>query len=300
MRKILWVFLIIFVVSVSLWGWIMYRGREWRDAVSGQRTLVVFHPATSEVLRPVSLVVWRPDSQELLVIPIPEQLEFPWSLNGQEYSLWALTRLAEIEAWTPQQWHRELTLQFGVIIDGEIHVDVPQQELSADDVLSESRWALLGRRSTSLSLWDRWLWWRGIKDTDALRREVVPFEEAWINADNELNTGTYDRFARLRLQDERVRESAWALRVVNSSGVSGEAARYARMLELTGYNVFSLETQTELSQPTVRLYVDPAAAEGSSAWAAGRLQTLFADWSIEIDPLQADQERTEAEVVLGN
>ncbi len=298
MNRVRTVFFWIFLVSIGLFGWILFRNRTWTEPE--QRAVLLIHPEVDEVQTPLSLVLWRPDSQELLMIAVPEDLRFRASHNGEAYNLSGLPRLAEIESWSEQAMLREVSLQFGVVFDGSMTVDFPASQLSVEYVRREALMAFLGRQETKLGLWDRWTWWRLTLGADALRSQVIPFESAWKLPNGQLNTSTYDRFARLRLQDTTIRQSQWSIRVMNASGIAGDAARHARMLELIGYGVRSTDSQGDRVPSALRL--QPALADDipENMWASKRLQHLFSDWESRVDETLLETQRVQAEVLVGN
>lgn len=303
LRRVLPAFFVIFALSLGLWGWITYRGRIWRE--EGQRAILIVHPVTNEVSTPLSIAVWRPERRELLLLPLPPELKFRASHNNESYDLASLPRLSAIENWPEVRMRREVSLQFGVVLDGALKVNTSPADLTAQQLIGESAWALVGQRESSLQLWDRLTWWQGLRQTDTLRREKITFDPDWLVADGTLNTGNFDTFARLRFQDERVRRSQWAVRVLNSSGVAGEASRQGRALELIGFNVLLLDTQVNAGESRLRLAADQAdqtsqeSEESDLNWARSRLQELYADWPLEIDASLPEQKRVEAEIITG-
>lgn len=281
-----------------MWGWILYRGRTWTQ--EGQRAVLILHPQHSEVITPLSVAVWNPSKSSIVLLKLPNDLMFQASHNREMYQLSTLPRLAEIEAWHERRWLREVSLQLGVILDGSITVTIPQEDFTTDTLVSESQKSLW-RNKTTLGWWDRFTWWRGVRATPQLKREVLVFDSQWLTAEKLINQAHFDRVARLRLQDDVVRQSQWAVRVVNASGVAGDAGRQARLLELVGFNVLTIETQTSQTESSLELDAAAMSSENSAetAWAASRIRMLYGDWQSQLMPELVQQKRVESEVIQG-
>jgi hypothetical protein len=298
LNRVLPVFLFILLTTLGLTVWILHRQREWVDV--GQRAMVIVHPATGEISTPLTIAVWHPETSEVLLLPLPESLMFRASHNGESYPVSGLPRLAEIENWSTTRWQRELSLQLGVVFDGSLHVSSPQTDFDLDELEAQSLQALLGGRQTSLVMWDRWTWLQALQNADDLKSRVITFESGWLDGDKHLNEAVYDRFARLRLQDETLRNSQWTLRVVNASGIAGDASRQARMLELIGYGVRAVESQDEMSLSTVVTLPRLAEDDAADVWARSRLQVLYADWFHEENDGLFEKQRVQGEVISGS
>lgn len=293
-------FLFIILVSLSLWGWILYRGRTWSQ--SGQRAILVLHPATSEIVTPMSLAVGNPQKDSILLLSLPPELMFRASHNRELYPVNTLPRIAQIEGWSERRWLRELSLQLGVIIDGTISVSAPPENFTVEGLVRESGSALWSGRKSSLVWWDRLTWWREIRSTSLLNRELLRFDPEWLSAEKEINQAYFDKVARLRLQDDILRRSQWAVRVVNASGVTGDAGRQARLLELVGFNVLTVDTQDSRPQSAIHLdqhLADEMNLSEEDRWAVSRIQLLYQDWEQEYLPDLTAQKRVEVEVLRG-
>lgn len=297
LNRVVPVFFLIVCLTLALWGWILYRNRDWQKL--GQRALILIHPATGEITTPLTVAVWHPDQREVLLLPLPDEMQFQASHNGERYSISSLPRLAEIENWSDVRWRRELSLQLGIIFDGSMWVSLPQDGFDLNELKQESWQALLGQRQSTLAPWDNLSWWQGMQQADDLRSQVFEFDRAWLGPDKTLNQSVYDRFARLRLQDETIRNSQWTLRVVNASGRSGEAGRQARMLELIGFGVRSVETQTEQSTSGVTTLPESDEFAQEERWARVRFQQLYVDWEQQENQKLFEQQRVQGEVVVG-
>lgn len=260
--------------------------------------MIVQHPAVSDVVTPLTLVIWQPAEREVILLPVPQTLKFQSSQNAEPYAFATLPRLAEVEGWSETRWLREVSLQFGVVFDGVLVTPVDQNDFTPGVLLAESRRAVWGQRLSSLGIWDSLTWWQGLKRTDALKREVVAFEPSWMTADGQLDPGTYDRFARLRLQDETIRSSEWVLRVTNLSGKAGEAGRHARMLELVGYGVRGLDTETVQGGSDLQILPASLDQSGEDHWARVRLMRLYDDWNV-IEEASLEQQRVHGSVRSG-
>jgi hypothetical protein len=221
------------------------------------------------------------------------------SHNGERYPINSLPRLAEIEEWPEARWRRELSLQLGVIFDGSMSVSLPQDGFDLNELKQESWFAMLSQRESSLVPWDRLSWWQGIQKADDLRSQVFEFDRAWLTPEKTLNQSVYDRFARLRLQDEAIRNSQWTLRVVNASGRSGEAGRQARMLELIGFGVRSVDTQSDLSESAVTTLPETPETVSDERWARSRFKQLYADWQQQDGEKLFEEQRVQGQVVVG-
>lgn len=300
LKRVLPSFFLILLIVASLTVWVLHRNRSW--STQGQRTLVLIHPATNAVETPLSLAIWRPEQREVLLLPLPPSLRFQSSHNGEVYALNTLPRLAEVEQWPESRWWREVSLQFGLVIDGVVQVTFSSEELSFVSLERDSWQAIWQDRST-LQHWDRLTWWQGLRQADPRKVQVLSFESNWLGEENQLSHAHFDRFARLTLQDGQIRRSLISVQVVNASGVSGQANRQARMLEIMGFGVKSVETadisQNETSGLRLQSAQDTEKLSAESVWARKRLQQLYADWpQSEFQDLEF-KERVQGAISIG-
>lgn len=283
------VFGIIFLLSMVLAVFILFRQRQWRG--DQQRAVLVVHSIREEVRQPLSLVVMKPENKvQVLPLPPDQIIETPLDYGG--YTTDALVGLTQLEKLRWEYLTYTVSLEYGVAIDGIAWSNEPDLK-SLAQVKKLSFFALVNRRPSTIVFWDRFKWWIWLQRVPSYQFESVDVAQ-YVDGNHRLDEARYDRWAELYVQDASIRGSDYSLIVQNGTGVDGYAHRVGRMLGLMGFYVRGLETIDGLEKSAVLL------EKGTSSWSSQRLQAVFASFPDKKDPALIEEKRTNAVLRVGN
>jgi len=283
------------LVAIALVAWvltifILFRQREWSG--NQQRGIIVIESRPDEVRQPVTLVIMKPDNKVLLM-PIPAQQKIETPFNYGTYSSDALVGLTQLEELDWEYLEYTLALEFGVSLDGIVWTDTPVSSLG--DLRSLGLQAMLNRRASTLSWWDRMTWWRWLQQVPSYQLETVNLSSYLVSETNMLDTTRYDRWAELYLQDPDIRGNGFSVSVQNGSGIEGYASRVGRMVGLMGYDLRSIDT-VGTSTISELLWAEDLQSDN---WSAQRLQSVLAPFRARVDQGANEQARSQAIIRLG-
>jgi len=281
---------LVFVLSVLLTTFILFRQRHWRG--SHQRAVLIVHEGQDEVRQPLSIVVLKAD-KKVQVLPLPPQQVIETPLDYGSYNSDALVGLTQLEKLRWDFLTYTVSLEYGVAIDGIIWTkqpDLPQ----LSQVRKLSLLAMLNQRPSTMSWWDRLSMWQYLQQVPAYQFELVEVQQYVDQSTHRLDQTRYDRWAELYLQDPEVRGSDYSLVVQNATSVNGYATRVGRMLGLMGYYVRGLETVEEDTGTTLLL------EKGDQSWPGKKLQLFLDALPQKRDNELTQEKRTNAVLRLGN
>lgn len=287
------VFIIVFLLSVLLTIFILFRQRQWRG--QEQRSVIVAHLPEQEnqVRQKLSVILFRP-GEEIHVLQIPARLKIETPLEYGIYESDALVGLTQLEDLKWDYLRYSISLELGVAIDDVVWTS--QSEITKINQLRRlAFWAFLNQRDSTMSLWDRGkMWWWSVR-LPSYQLESTDLSK-YLTSTDELNEDSYDRWAQLYLQDSQIRASDFSVVVRNGSGINNYASRVARFLTLTGYYVRSVETvdqQEDQEETALFLQSRP------DSWPAWRLLSLVDEFPWYKDKQLTQDNRAQAVWVIG-
>lgn len=295
LSSLLKIFFWIAIVAIGLTIFVWYRQREWR--VQGQRGVVIVHTADDPIRRPITLAITTAEDPTTYIVQTPRDQKITLPESDVEYMVDALEGIREIEQKSWSSTLLTLSLEYGIVFDGVVWTDIPFADFTPQKLNKISTQIIFNRTPTTLSRWDRFTWWRLLRQVPSFKRQVVTIDQYLAN-EKTLNQATFDPWARLKWQDWGARQSELAVAVLNASGVQGQASRFARMLELVGYEVRSVDTIPEQEQSQLIL-THQVLESPQEEWALDRLQTLFDSFDRTEDAAQLERRRVEAIIILG-
>lgn len=284
------VFLAIALLAWVLTIFILFRQSEWSG--KQQRGVILIESRPDEVRQPLTLVIMKPDNK-VFVMPIPAQQKIETPFNYGTYSSDALVGLTQLEQLDWEYLEYTLALEFGVALDGIIWTDTPAS--SVGELRSLGLQAVLNRKASTVSWWDRMTWWRWLQQVPTYQLETLDMSNYLIGDTNMLDTTRYDRWAELYLQDPDIRGNGFSVSVQNGSGIEGYASRVGRMVGLMGYDLRSIDT-VGTSTISELLWAETLQRDN---WSAQRLQEVLEPFRARVDQGANEQARSQAIIRLG-
>lgn len=292
-------FLLMAVISLALTVFVLFMQREWR--LSGVRTVVLVHMPESDVVRrKLTLVQLDQQQNQLTIVPLPpEQQVAIFNQPEVSFATDALYGYSQLEK-KDSSWIRlQLALEYGVVVDGIIWTsDVTVT--TKKEVMNNSWKTLVRQRPTSLTYWDRLIWWQSLRKVeDFAVGTPISLAEYVLPDTKELDFTRYDRWASQNVQDTQIRQTGMSVAVLNASGVQGQAQRFSRMLELIGYEVRSVDTIEPQEKTKILLAPPEEDQTASQEWTRQRMKDIFSSYQIKQDEEETEKRRSEAVIILG-
>lgn len=289
-------FLLITILSVGLVFFVWFMQRQWRQPV--QRSLLVVHTSEDPIRRPLTLLIATADSSRLLIVPLPRDQQIPVMGTGTEYPSDAWVGVTELEK---QPWSyliSNMGQTYGIQADGVVWTDQPYDNFEFAQAKTLANKMLFNQVKTTVRQWDRWSWQKMVYSVPAYKAERREDLNTFLNAEKRMEINLSDRFLAQFFQDTTIRQNRVSVAVLNASGQQGRAQQIARMLELIGFEVRSVDTIEPQEQS--KLLVHPDWIKKTDAqWPQERLHQIFSSYEITPDTDQTERRRTDVVVIVG-
>ncbi|MBI5620336.1 LytR C-terminal domain-containing protein [Candidatus Gottesmanbacteria bacterium] len=237
------------IAFVSFFGWIIW---SIGTAFPYERTTIVIAGD------PVRIVSWNSVRKKVTILNVPADVRITGAQDVGLLPIGSLERLESLDGQKKDIYRRSLSLAFAVPIRGALRRGEPTQTVGEALAPSfSSLWATFPVKRSGISMALRFrLWWSllwirpdAIVEFDAVKLGMTNLIQLPDGSSARvLDPDTYDTRSAGLFELDGIRQEELRVRVINTTGVAGRGAAFARILSHAGFSVVALENDED-AQP---------------------------------------------------